>query len=104
MVRMRFHFVPALGRFNEARKWADELNAACRAAGCVEGRMWALSIGPTNESVMEYEYESIAAWDADQTKFGSTAEIMKVFRSGIDISEPGDRSYTELWEEAPTLA
>jgi hypothetical protein len=60
MVRHRFHLVFALGRFNEGVKWVRDLNEACRNAGCVEGRLWALGYGKVNECVLEYDYPDLA--------------------------------------------
>jgi hypothetical protein len=104
MVRHRFHFVPALGRFNEGVQWIKDLNAAQEAAGCTPGRLWAASFGPVNQCVLETDYDDIAAYAADQDRFGSSAEVMRVFRAGIAIGAPDHHPWDELLEEAPVLA
>ncbi len=104
MVRHRLHFMPALGRFNEGVQWVRDLNAACSAAGCAEGRLWAQSFGKVNGCVIERDFEDMAALEADTRRFQSSAECMKVFRRGIEIGQPGEIPWDELLEEAPTLA
>ena len=104
MVRHRFHFVIALGRFNEGVQWVRDLNAACRNAGCVEGKLWSVGYGKTNECVVEYDYPDQAAMEADVNRFQSNAETMKVFRRGIDFNAPGHWPWDELLVESPALA
>ena len=104
MVRHRFHFVPALGHFNEGVQWVKDLNAACEAAGCAQARLWAESFGPVNQCVLETDHADIAAYAANQDRFNSNAEVMRVFRSGIEIAAAGDHPWDELLEEAPVLA
>ena len=104
MVRHRLHFMPALGRFNEGTAWVRQLNEAARAAGCAEGRLWALSFGQVNECVLESDYPSLAEFAADQARFQSDPGCMKAFRAGTGIGEPSFHPWDELLEEAPTLA
>jgi len=104
MVRHRFHFVIALGRFNEGAKWVSDMNAACRKAGCVEGKLWSVGFGKSNECVLEYDYDDIAAMDRDVTKFQSTAETMAAFRRGVEFRAPEHWPWDELLIESPTLA
>ncbi|TMF16690.1 MAG: hypothetical protein E6I33_03540 [Chloroflexi bacterium] len=104
MVRHRLHFVVALGRYNEGVQWVREMNEACRKSGCVEGRLWAIGFGNTNECVLEYEYPDIATMDSDVTKFQSTAETMAIFRRGTQVRAPEHWPWDELLVEAPLLA
>jgi hypothetical protein len=104
MVRHRFHFVIALGKFNEGVQWVREMNEACRKAGCVEGKLWSTGFGKTNECVLEYDYPDMATMDRDVTKFQSTAETMAIFRRGTAFSAPEHWPWDELLIEAPTLA
>ena len=104
MVRHRFHFVIALGRFNEGVKWVRDLNEACRKAGCAEGKLWVVGFGKVNECVVEYDYPDHAAMYADQERFQSNAETMAIFRRGSETRAPEHWPWDELMEEAPTLA
>ena len=104
MVRHRFHFVVALGRFNEGVSWVRELNDACRRAGCVEGTLWSVGYGKVNECVLEHDYPDQAAMLADVTRFQSSPEVMAVFRRGKDTRAPEHWPWDELLVESPTLA
>ncbi|HLY51762.1 MAG TPA: hypothetical protein VKQ31_02015 [Steroidobacteraceae bacterium] len=104
MVRHRFHTVFALGRFREGVAWVRDLNAACSAAGCAEGRLWAVGFGKVNEVVIERDYDSYAALEADNKRFMSNAEIMTVFRRGTAVGAPEHWPWDEVLEEAPDLA
>lgn len=104
MVRTRFHYVPALGRFNEAMQWVKDLNDACRKAGCAEGKVWDEIFGKVNFCVIEYEYADLAAYERDLLKFQSSADVMKVFRRGTEVRAPEHWPWLEVLREAPTLA
>lgn len=104
MVRHRVHTVFALGSFREGVQWVNDLNEACRSGGCAEGRLWATGFGKVNEVVIEYEFESYAALEADFRRFSSNAEIMTVFRRGKEVRAPEHWPWDEVIEEAPTLA
>ena len=104
MVRNRFHFVIALGKFNEGVHWVRELNEACRKAGCAEGKLWSVGFGKANECVVEYDYADLASLDQDVNKFQSAAEVMAVFRRGLEVGAPEHWPWTELLIEAPALA
>lgn len=104
MVRHRLHTVFTLGRFNEGVAWVRDLNAACRAGGCAEGRLWSSGFGRVNEVVIEYDFESLAALEANNERFYSNPEIMSVFRGGGEVGAAGQWPWDELLQEAPTLA
>ena len=104
MIRHRFHTVMALGKFNEGAGWLRDLNAACRAGGCAEGKMWSVGFGKVNDVVIEYDYESYAAMEADVKRFQSNREIMAVFRRGTEVRAPEHWPWDEVLEESPTLA
>ncbi|HYA00329.1 MAG TPA: hypothetical protein VEK76_08265 [Candidatus Binatia bacterium] len=104
MVRHRLHMVFALGRFNEGVQWVQELNDACRAAGCVEGKLWSAGFGKVNECVVEYDYPDLAAMERDIERFQSTAGTMAIFRRGVDVGAPEHWPWDELLIESPTLA
>lgn len=104
MVRRRTHMVFALGRFKQGVEWVRELNGACRAAGCVEGRLWANGFGKVNEVVLEHDYESYAAMEADEKRFQSSPEVMTVFRRGVDVGAGEHWPWDEVLEDAPDLA
>jgi len=104
MVRHRIHMTFALGRFNEGVQWVRELNDACRAAGCVEGKLWAAGFGKFNECVMERDYPNQTAMEHDFERFHSTAAIMAIFRRGNEVGAAQDWPWDELLVEAPTLA
>jgi hypothetical protein len=104
MVRRRQHFVIALGRFNEGVQWVKELNAACKSAGLVEGKLWSVGFGKVNECILEYDYPDMTTMERADKAFFSNAEIMKAFRRGVDIGAPEHWPWDELEVEAPTLA
>ena len=104
MVRHRFHFVIALGKFNEGILWVRDLNDACRKAGCVEGKVWTVGYGKVNECVMEHDYADQAAMDADQARFQASPEVMAVFRRGAQTRAAEHWPWDELLVESPTLA
>lgn len=104
MIRHRFHMVFALGRFTDGAKWVSDLNAACRNGGCAEGKLWAVGVGKVNEVVLEYDYDSYAAMEADIKRFQANPEIMAVFRRGTETRSPEHWPWDEVLEEAPTLA
>ena len=104
MVRVRVHTVFVLGKFNEGAAWVRDLNAACRAGGCVEGKLWAVGFGKVNEVVIEYDHESYAAMEANNKRFFSNPDIMSVFRRGSEVGAPEHWPWDEVIEEAPTLA
>jgi hypothetical protein len=99
MVRNRFHFVIALGKFNEGVQWVRQLNEACRKAGCAEGKLWSVGFGKANECVVEYDYADLASLDQDVNKL-----VMAVFRRGLEVGAPERWPSTELLIEAPALA
>jgi len=104
MVRHRFHFVLALGKYSDGVQWVRDMNAACRKAGCAEGKLWSVGFGKVNECVLEYDYPDTAAMESDVAKFQSTAEIMAIFRRGSEVGAPEHWPWDELLIEAPTLA
>ena len=104
MVRHRVHTVFALGRFRDGVAWVRDLNAACRAGGCAEATLWSVGFGKVNDVVLEYDHESYAAFEADNKRFMSSPEIMKVFRGGGDVRAPEHWPWDEVLETAPDLA
>jgi superfamily I DNA/RNA helicase len=93
-------FFVALTRARESL----HLNEACRKAGCAEGKLWSVGFGKANECVVEYDYADLASLDQDVNKFQSAAEVMAVFRRGLEVGAPEHWPWTELLIEAPALA
>lgn len=101
MVRRRFHTTIALGRFNEGLTWARELNAACRANGVPESRVLMPSFGKVNQLILEVEFADMAAMEKSDEIFFASADIMRVFRRGVELGAAGTHPWDELEQEAP---
>jgi hypothetical protein len=104
MVRWRYHLVIKLGRFNDAVNWIKEMNAISVANGLTPGKFWAPSFGKTNACVYEIDYPNWETFHRENDAFFSSADCMKVFRSGIDLNAEGHWPWDEALEEAATLA
>jgi hypothetical protein len=101
MVRHRLHQTITLGRFNDALKWAHDMNEEARKNGWVESRIMVPFTGPTNNLILEWEYPDHAAMQNENNAFYSNAEAMAVYRRGIELIAPGSHPWDEVEEEAP---
>lgn len=102
MIRHRYHQTITLGRFNDALAWARELNQELSKAGLPQGRLLMPGVGAVNQLIVEVEYESRADWEKAGNAFFGNAEVMRVYRRGIELVAPGTHPWDEFEEEAPT--
>src|SRR5712692_10464120 len=96
MVRTRFHQTVTLGRFNDALKWARQMNADAKKNGWAESRLIVPGFGAVNQLIIETEYPDLATMDKEQTEFYGNAEAMATFRSGVELNAPGTHPWDEL--------
>jgi len=104
MIRYRYHFVVTLGRFNDAVKWVNDLNAASVAAGLTAGKLWAPAFGTANSVVYEVEYADWTSFHKENDIFNGNADCMRILREGTSLNAAGQIPWDEALEEAPTLA
>lgn len=101
MIRHRYHQTVTLGRFNDALAWVRDLNAAVARVGLPQARILIPGVGLVNQLTLEIEYPTLAEWEkAGQTFYGD-AEVMSVYRRGIELVAPGTHPWDELEQEAP---
>lgn len=101
MIRHRFHQTVTLGRFNDALRWAGELNQAVAKAGLPQARLLTPGVGPVNQLIAETEYADRAEWEKASATFSGNAEVMAIYRRGIELIAPGTHPWDEFEEEAP---
>jgi hypothetical protein len=102
MIRHRYHQTVTLGRFNDALSWARELDQAVAQAGLPQARLLMPGVGPINQLILETEYASLADWEKAAETFFGTAEVMSVYRRGIELVCPGTHPWDEFEQEAPS--
>jgi hypothetical protein len=101
MIRHRYHQTITLGRFNDALTWARDLNAATSKAGLARARVLVPGVGQVNHLILETEYASRGEWQDAGDTFYASAEVMSVYRRGIELVAPGTHPWDEFEEEAP---
>jgi hypothetical protein len=101
MIRHRYHQTVTLGRFNDALAWVRELNKAVARAGLPEARVFMPSVGPLNQLILEVEYTGLAEWEKAAATFFGDAEVMSVYRRGIELVAIGTHPWDEFEQEAP---
>lgn len=101
MVRHRYHQTVTLGHFNDALRWARDLNQVCRNSGLPECRLLMPAAGQLNHLILETEHPDHAAMRQNRDAFSASAEVMAVYRRGIGFVAPGMHPWDEYEEEAP---
>ena len=101
MVRVRFHTVVTLGKMNDALQWARDMNEVATKRGWPTYRVLMPGFGKVNGMIMEIEHADLAAMQRHDEAFFADAEMMKVFRRGIELNAPGSHPWDELEIEAP---
>lgn len=96
MVRELIFFELRLGSGTE------EFNAAFRAVreamaelGVVVGRTWSPMTGEVRTRILEREFESLAAYEADDAKFHGATEFMALWRA---MESTAKSIRVEVWQ------
>jgi hypothetical protein len=102
MFRHRFYGQVSLGQWREFYKLGDKLDQTIRAKNLTAPQLWAPTVGTLNSFMLTAEYETIEAFQANQTAFYGDAESMTIWRDMAKHLESPPED--ELWETAKQIA
>ena len=103
MVLIRSLVEVEYGHFGDVLRGYEELNEICRSRGWKPATIRTQAGARANLLSADVEYESLAAWEAEQDAAYGDPEFMKVLRECSQYCVQGTAS-EEIWMEAPHLA
>ena len=91
------------GHFADVARCYEELNEICKARGWTPAALRIQAGGAANILAADCEYESLAAWEAEQDAAYADPAFMKVLREASQYCVQGT-AREEIWMDAPHLA
>ena len=102
MIRHLFYGQVSLGHWREFYKLWEKLDETVRAKNLAPSQLWAPTVGTLNSFMLTTEYETLDAFQANQTAFYGDAESMTIWRDMAKHLESPPED--ELWETAKQIA
>ncbi len=91
LIYFDLHLGPESDRF---RDLFNEVREGMRELGVVVGRRWVPMTGPLRTVIMEREFESMAAYEADDERFHSSKAFMAKWR---ELEAASKAIRVEVW-------
>jgi hypothetical protein len=102
MFRHLFYGQVSLGQWRDFYKLWEKLDQTIRAKNLAPTQLWAPTVGTLNSFMLTTDYETIEAFQANQTAFYGDAESMTIWRDMAKHLESPPED--ELWETAKQIA
>jgi hypothetical protein len=91
-----------LTQYREFYELFQRLDDALDKKGLARMKLWGKPVGPINQVVISQDFETIAGWHDDQTRFQSDGDVMDLWR---ELAQRADGyPVLELWESAPDIS
>lgn len=101
--RVRNTVLVKYGYYREYYECMEELNKMLSDRGMKVWRMFVPLAGQDNQMIAEVDFANLSEMEAEQDRFFSDADVMKVFRKAAEFVVEGS-SHSEVLQEAMQIA